>query len=75
MLLELTEHSPESRRTQITRQARSKLLHGDIEDGAPLPPPHPIARTHHVPAPAAAQAFDALIVEGLLPDGAGGFRP
>jgi DNA-binding transcriptional regulator YhcF (GntR family) len=75
MLLDLTEHSPEPRRSQITRQVRSKILRGDVEDGALLPPPRAIARTHHVPALAAAQAFDALIAEGLLPDGAGGFRP
>jgi DNA-binding transcriptional regulator YhcF (GntR family) len=75
MLLNLSKHSPEPLRSQITRQVRSKILRSDIEDGALLPPPHAFARTHHVPALAAAQAFDALNAEGLLPDGAGGFRP
>jgi sigma-B regulation protein RsbU (phosphoserine phosphatase) len=62
-------------RSQITRQVRSKILRGDLEDGAVLPPCHSLARQHHVPALAVQQAYDALIAEGLLEaDGAGGFR-
>lgn len=74
MLLNLSEHSPEPLRSQITRQVRSKILRGDLDDGAVLPPPHAFARTHHVPALTVQQAFEALGSEGLVQgDGAGGF--
>jgi hypothetical protein len=34
MLLNLSKHSPEPLRSQITRQVRSKILSSDIEDGS-----------------------------------------
>jgi serine phosphatase RsbU (regulator of sigma subunit) len=75
MLLTLTEHSPEPLRSQVARQLRSRILRGDLPDGSSLPPAHSLARTHHVPALAVQQAYEALCHEGLVAiDADGGAR-
>jgi len=75
MLLTLSEHSPEPLRSQVARQLRSRILTGDLADGSELPPAHALARSHHVPALAAQQAYEALAREGLVAiDAAGGAR-
>ncbi|HNX48881.1 MAG TPA: GntR family transcriptional regulator, partial [Thermoanaerobaculaceae bacterium] len=66
MLLHLSDHSPEPLRSQIARQLRSKIVLGDLEPGALLPQPQPLARSYRVSVGPVTQALEDLMAEGLL---------
>lgn len=66
MLLHLSDHSPEPLRSQIARQLRGKIVLGDLEPGALLLQPQPLARTHRVSVGVVTQALEDLVAEGVL---------
>ena len=66
MLLHLSDISSEPLHAQISRQIRTRILSGTLEEGAALPSIRAMAREQHVSVITVQRAYDDLQREGLL---------
>ena len=66
MILNLTDLSAEPIHSQISRQMRSRILAGSLEEGVILPRSRVFARRHRVSAISVERAFGDLSAEGLV---------
>ncbi|MCX6646060.1 MAG: GntR family transcriptional regulator, partial [bacterium] len=66
MLLHLSDISSEPLHAQISRQIRTRILSGTLEEGEALPSIRAMAREQHVSVITVQRAYDDLQREGLL---------
>jgi GntR family transcriptional regulator len=66
MLLHLSDISSEPLHAQISRQIRTRILSGILEEGTALPSIRAMAREQHVSVITVQRAYDDLQREGLL---------